>query len=217
MNHPFSLHTFYFLSATLGCSFVLLQFLLMLVFGLGGEDDYGSSGSDLGDTGGDVGDASVETESGGDLDSDGAGHGVHAHSSIDFLKMVSIRTVTAGLGFFGLAGLAAESAGLNGAFSFFIALLAGFTAFTLVYFLYRFISSFRYNGSISNSTLVDCSGIVHVRIPAFRQGSGKVIVTQQERTMEYEAVSDSAEMLKAGTPIVVTEVLAGSLVLVTPK
>lgn len=197
-----SLYTF---CTIFGGSFVLIQFFLMIFAGMGADTDadYGG-GSDL-DTG----------DSGGGESIDHSGD--HGHSSAEFLKIFSLRTITAGIAFFGIAGLAAEGGGLRPPFPLIITSFFGFVALFSIYFIFRFIHSLRNNGAIVEGSALGALGTVHVRIPPGRNGSGKVIVSQQDRSMEYEAISDNPELLKAGTPIVVKEVLSSSLVLVEPR
>ena len=95
-------------------------------------------------------------------------------SAMELLKILSFRTITAGLAFFGLIGLAGQSAKLPNALTFIISLIAGLFALILVYFLYRFIRSFHYDGSINEQTLINAVGTVYIRIPANEKGIGKI-------------------------------------------
>ena len=207
------MYTFYVFCAVFGCFFILIQFVMAIFAGVGADADF-----DGGDASGSFDDASAgDASDGGGDDASGEGaHGGGHGSAISLLKMLSIRTVSAGIGFFGLAGLAADAAQVRPGITLGVAAVAGIAASILVYFLYRLISSFRYNGAITEASLPGCSGTVHVRIPPNRAASGKVLVTQQERLMEYEAVTDAAETLAAGTPIIVREVLSTTLILVAP-
>jgi uncharacterized membrane protein len=67
------------------------------------------------------------------------------------------------------------------------------------------------DGSLSDKTLVGSTGNVYVRIPSAKSGIGKVLVTQQGRTVEYEAVT-AGEELKSGTPIVVVGIISSTTV-----
>ena len=207
------MHTFYLFCAVFGAVFIFIQFILAIFAGIGGGTDFDA----VDDGSGGFDDASSTDSSDGASDAGDSSDGAQHHgSAVGLLKMLSIRTVTAGLGFFGLAGLAAESADVSPAVSFGAAALAGIAAFILVYFLYRLIGAFRYNGAITEASLPGCTGTVHVRIPPNRAGSGKVLVTQQERSMEYEALTDAAETLPSGTVIIVREVLSATQILVAP-
>lgn len=183
----------YFFCAVFGSLFVIAQFILTLFAGFG-MDDAGAD-SDFSD--------------GGDVETD--------HSGADFFRVLSIRTVTAGITFFGLTGMAGTKLEMRQGIVFAIAAVCGLIALVIVYFLYRLISHFRSDGSVSDSTLPGSEGNVYVRIPPRRSGSGKVIVNQQGRSMEYEAFSDFERELAAGEPIVVKEVLSSTQVLIEPR
>ncbi|MDO5553179.1 MAG: hypothetical protein Q4G68_05420 [Planctomycetia bacterium] len=206
------MESLYLFCAVFGCAFVLGQLCLSFLFGLGMDTGDGSVDSDFSGEagGGDLGD----TGDAADGDVSGVEHGA-SFSPLLFVKMLSVRTITAGLGFFGLAGLAGEAADLSDGLTFLVALAAGLVSFVLVYFAYRLLNAFHYNGAISQASLPGCSGTVHVRVPARRSGYGKVIVTQQERSMEYDAITDATDLLPAGTPVVVAEVLNSSLIRVS--
>ncbi len=191
------LQIIYFVSAVFGCTMMILQ-LLLLTLGLGGDDVDFESDSDVGDTG----------------SADGPEQISHS-SSADIFKVLSIRTVIAALAFFGLGGLIGLSATGNKAISVIFALGFGIIAMYVVYYLYLSIARLKSDGSISDRTLVGCMGNVYVRIPAYGEGVGKVLVTQQERTMEYEAITTGVE-LKSGTPILVVRIVSPTTVEVKP-
>ena len=67
------------------------------------------------------------------------------------------------------------------------------------------------DGSLSEKTLVGCTGSVYVRIPSTKSGNGKVLVSQQGRTVEYEAIT-AGEELKSGIPITVVAVVSSTTV-----
>ncbi|MDR0869995.1 MAG: NfeD family protein [Planctomycetaceae bacterium] len=178
----------YLLCAVFGGTMMILQLLVMLA-GLGGADDM--------DTG---------------TDADGiSGHG----DAFDFFKVLSLKTVVAGFTFFGLGGLAGLTGGSPNSVSVLIAFIAGIAAVYFVYYLYDSIAKLKSDGSISDKTLVGAAGNVYLRIPAAGQGRGKVLVNQQERTIEYEAVSTDGE-LKTGAAITVVRIVSPTTVEVKP-
>lgn len=200
----------YWFCAILGSTLVLLQFCATL-FGLGGGDLDGDGVPDALD--GDVG---------GDLNGDGGGESDSASTDGDatgvpFLKALSIRTATAGAAFFGLGGLAGEALALGRAATAALAIVAGIAAIYGVYFLFRTLSRFGEDGSIRESTAVGATGTVYLRIPAKRSGRGKVVVSQQGRSMEYAAETDDENELTTGTPIVVVKLIAPSTALVARR
>lgn len=104
----------YFISALFGGMLMFLQFLLMF-FGIGGDADAGDFGAAADSMGG----------------ADG-----HAHS-MDIFKVLSLRTIIAGIAFFGLGGLAGLAGGTSQPVSVFIAVVSGLAAVYAVFFLYR--------------------------------------------------------------------------------
>ncbi len=200
----------YFFCAVFGSVFVIAQFVLALFAGLDGDADGSDSAGD------DAFAASDATHSSGVFDQDPSQNVQigESHSAISFVKILSIRTLTAGIAFFGLIGMAGTEAKLFPFLTFLFALACGFGAIYLVYSLYRFIYSFRYDGSVKRETLIGAKGDVYLRIPAARSGIGNVMVNHQGRSMNYEALTDETTDLTTGTPIIVIGVLTSTQVLV---
>lgn len=187
----------YWFCAILGSVFVLLQFCATL-FGLGGGDLDGDGVPDA-------------------LDSDVDGNAEGDASGVPFLKALSIRTASAGVAFFGLGGLAGDALELGRAATAGLAVILGIAAIYGVYFLFRTLARFNSDGSLRESTAVGAVGTVYLRIPAARTGQGKVVVTQQGRSVEYVAETDDANELANGTPIVVAKLIAPSTALVARR
>src|SRR5262249_14552064 len=123
---------FYQLCAILGGTIFLGQFLLSLL-GLAGDHEAAGgavAGGDHFDGGGDHDhvsghdDASSDTHHGGSVG--------HESTTAWFVRMLSLRTVVAGLTFFGLGGLAANASGAHPVGSLTIAACSGFAALYLV-------------------------------------------------------------------------------------
>lgn len=190
---------FYFICAVFGGTMMILQLVMMLI-GIGGDMD-GDAGGDSFDSGGD--------DLGGDADTD-AHVGEHS-STADVFKMLSLRTIIAGIAFFGLGGMAGLLGTENFGLSILFAVGSALIAIYIVYYLYSTIARLKSDGSISEKTLVGSFGNVYFRIPGEGAGAGKVLVVQQERTMEYEAITSGPE-LKSGTPIVVIRVVSPTTV-----
>jgi len=186
------MHNLFFFCAIVGSALVVLQFIATL-FGLGASDLDSADASNI-DVGGDVD---------GGLD-----------GGFSFLKALSFRALSAGVTFWGFGGLTAESLGLGRAATLGVALFGGLAAPVVVYYLLRALASFNHNGAIRMDTALNSVGNVYVRVPAKRGGIGKVTITQQERTMEYDAATDEENDLLVGTPIIVTSIMSSSQVLV---
>lgn len=189
----------YLFCAIFGGVLVVLQFLTSL-FGFGGDDLSGDAAADA-DGGGEIG---AET----DVPDDGG---------FAFLKAFSLRSLTAGLAFFGLAGMAGREAGWPEFQTLGVAVAAGLTALFGVFYLLRTLTALRGDGSIKPSTATGCVGSVYLRIPAKRGGVGKVEIVQQGRTMEYDAATDDENDLPTGAAIVVVKPLSASQMLVARR
>ena len=147
---------------------------------------------------------------GGDTESDFDDSSDHA-APTDIFKVLSLRTVVAGITFFGIGGLAGLTGGTSRAVSVLIALTAGIAAVYAVYYLYWSAARLKEDGSLTNNTLVGSTGSVYVRIPPTKSGAGKVLICQQGRTVEYEAITAGDE-LKSTTPIVVVGIVSSTTV-----
>ena len=147
---------------------------------------------------------------GGAEDSDFGDATDHA-SPTDIFKIISLRTIVAGIAFFGLGGLAGLFGGLSAPASVVVAVVSGLIAIYAVYYLYWSAARLKEDGSLSEKTLVGTTGSVYLRIPPAKTGAGKVLVCQQGRTAEYEAVTAGDE-LKATTPIVVVGIVSSTTV-----
>ena len=81
--------------------------------------------------------------------------------------------------------------------------------------MFRWLSTMQQSGNIDVfKCAVGCQGKVYLTIPAARSGAGKVQITINETVREYDALTDSDEAIKTGTPIKVVEVLDPSTLLV---
>ncbi len=202
--------TVFIICAAVGGTVLVLQFIMALV-GLGGHGfdidtsvdvphDFGGD-FHLGDMhGGDIGEVH-----GGDIhDGDTAAHA--AHGSTWFFGILSFRTVVAALAFFGLSGLAAESAEYSRPTVLFVALAAGAAALFAVYWMMRLLNTLKSEGTVRIQRSVGEHGNVYLRVPANRAGCGKIQFSLQNRTMEYLAVTAGPE-LPTGAKVVVTGIV----------
>ena len=112
----------------------------------------------------------------------------------------------AALAFFGLAGLAAQSAEASTPTTLLVAVAAGAAAMAAVYWMMRGLQELRADGTVRIQRAVGQHGNVYLRVPANRSGSGKIQFNLQNRTMEYLAVTAGPE-LPTGTKVVVVGVV----------
>lgn len=180
--------------AVLGGTVMLCQFVMTLL-GLGDVDDVDVPHDVLHDMPHDTGEV--------------ASHDVahHAHGSNWFFGIVTFRTVVAALTFFGLSGLAAESADVEPEWMpLVIGLAVGWAAMYAVHWLMQALHRLKSEGTARIEYSVGLPGEVYLRIPGGRSGAGKITLTLQNRTMEYQAMT-SGDPLPTGARIVVTQVL----------
>jgi len=167
-------HNVYFGCAAIGGCILVLQTLLTLVGG----------GSHDGDVPHDVHDL-AHAHSG---DGQDGGHGDA------FVRYFTFKTIVAFLTFFGLAGLASGSAGFDRGPSLLMAIAAGCFALFAVGYLMNALSRLQSRGNLNVKNAVGRPARVYLRIPANRQGHGKIMVTFQGRTVECRAMTPGAEL-----------------------
>jgi len=158
---------------------------------------------------GDVDDVDFDTDIPDDVpDFDHAHDGADGshHDSTWFFGIISLRTVVAALAFFGIVGLAGKQAGAPELFVLVLAAAAGFGAMLLVHWLMTVMKRLRADGTVRIQRTVGRPAKVYLRVPAGRQGAGKVTVDLVGRTHDYSAVTP-AEELPTGASVVVTGVV----------
>jgi membrane protein implicated in regulation of membrane protease activity len=186
--------------AIIGGTVMVCQFLLTLV-GLGHDVHDGG--------GGDVGHDFAGDHGGGDAGHDASHEGVHDDHHADstwLFGVITFRTMVAALAFFGLAGLAADSAGASPPVTIGIALVAGLAAMYGVHSMMQFLRKMREEGTVRIASAVGCTGTVYLRVPGQKTGAGKVTVDIRGREVEYEAMT-AGEELPTGARVVVIDVL----------
>jgi hypothetical protein len=203
---------FYQLCAVLGGTIFLGQFVLSLVGLTGDHELAGDSGGDHFDGSGDHADGGGHDAAGGDSHHGGA---THESANSWFIRILSIRTVIAGLTFFGLGGLAADASGAAPLGSLAVAAVCGFAALYIVGWAMRTLMRLRSDGTVHIENAVGQPAVVYLTIPGHRAGKGKITVTVQNRTMEYEAETEH-ETLPTGAMVQVAAVSGPETVEVVP-
>jgi len=206
--------------AALGGTILICQTLLMLL-GIGAESLHGDFGGGLdhfgaGDLHADLG--GVDHDAAGhasghagtdpqDDDQQGDGHaGSDHHQVARLFGVLSLRTIVAALTFFGLAGLAARSAGASTPTVLLVAVAAGVAALYGVFYLMQTLSSLRHDGNVRIDRAVGRQASVYLKIPGHNAGSGKIQIDLQNRTMEYLAMT-GGETIQTGARVVVVGIL----------
>ena len=214
------LDTLFLLAAVVGGTVMVCQFL-MTMLGLGddgaGDGDFGGDGDVGGDVGVDVGDF----DGGADIEIDGD-HPTPIHHAADadvdhpgsswLFQVLSFRTVVAALTFFGLAGNWSSSSGHSPVLSLMVAMTAGGGAMFGMYHLMKAIYNLQSSGNVDIRNAVGQPAKIYIPVPSAGEGKGKVQVTLQGRTMEYEAVTDDDEKLSTGENVIVEAVVGSDIV-----
>lgn len=200
-------------AAIIGGTVMVCQFILTL---MGMADDTGDlpdgeysgdGGLDGGFDGGFDGDHSTAMADAGDAD--------YQHPDSTWLfGVLSFRTLIAAAAFFGVAGKAALGAGYSPGIALSIALLVGLTAMYGMYWLMAGISKLTSSGNERIGGAVGKHAHVYIPIPAAGKGMGKIHVSLQNRTVEYQAVCDGDEPLRTGETVQIVGVKNSDTVLV---
>ena len=97
----------------------------------------------------------------------------------------------------------------------FVSALIGVALVAAVMYLFKWLSGMQQSGNIDLTTAAKgCEGKVYLTIPAQEAGEGKVQITISGAVREYNAITDSEEALKTGTPIRVVDVVNANTVIV---
>jgi hypothetical protein len=145
----------------------------------------------------------------GNFDSD---HDI-AHGA-DGLRMFTVRGVIAFFAIGGWVGLAVWAATRNPAVSALCACISGGAALVLSAYIIKWSLKLQESGNISARNAIGAIATVYIPIPAQRAGPGHVTLTLQERFVEMEAVTDSAEPLKTGRQVQVVGVVGENRLIV---
>jgi hypothetical protein len=199
-----SLDSVFTISAILGGTVLAFQFVLMLWGGADGVDVAGADGVDLSggvDAGGvAAGGAEATWHEAADAD---LGHpGAHW-----FYEVISLRTLSAAITFFGLGGKAALAYGLHAMPSLVVAALAGLAALYGVYWLFQQVYKLQHSGNENVRNAIGLMATVYVPIAAKRAAAGKVTFRLQNRLVEYQAVTDDEVRLKTGEKVMIVAVV----------
>lgn len=131
------------------------------------------------------------------------------------LRIFTVRGLVAFFAVGGWVGIALVDQGIKTATASLLALAAGLLALLFVAWLFKVLLRLQSSGNIDIGNAAGSIGSVYLRIPAGGKGSGKVTLTIQERTREFDAVTESDEELATGSEVTVTG-YRGSLLIVAP-
>lgn len=126
-----------------------------------------------------------------------------AHGAGEGLDLLSVRALSAGLGFFGIGGLLGLATGFGLLAAIPLGLVLGFAAMLGTAMITRWMLSLETDGSVEIHGAVGTSGTVYLAIPGERSGTGKVTLTLQNRTVEYQAVTSQGPLPTGATVLVI--------------
>ena len=199
--------TAYLICAVVGSTLIACQFLLTLL-GMGGHHDAGGD-HDL--AGHDAGGHDAGHDAGHDHDHHGA-----SSATTWFLSVLTFRTVTAGMAFFGLTGLLLTQAQAGPEIALAGGIAAGLAALFIVRWLMQNLTRLNIDGTLHIRKAVGAAGTVYLSIPGSKAGAGKVHVTVGGRLVEYKAVTPETD-LPTGAKVVVVAVVDQDTVEVIPE
>jgi hypothetical protein len=194
-------------------------FLIAAVFG-GSESPHDLDAPvDFDAGGGHFQDAAVDShhDVAGDSQHGGAVSGHGRFDTAALFRILSFKAIVAALTFFGLGGLAAQSADLASPQALVIALACGAAALVGMHKLLRLLTRFNADGSLRLDRAIGKTGTVYLAIPAADKGAGKVHLKLQNRLVELDAVNATAERIPAGATIVVVGLAGADSVEVEPS
>lgn len=181
--------------------FMIIQIIMIVVGGMGGEEDaFDPQGDDIGD-GGD----SIDT-----FNDEGFG-------SLSGLKLISLRTIIV---FFAIGSWMGFAMCPVFPTMQWVALLIGAAVGIGAAVAFAFVMrAFLRLQSAGNIDAANCKGLVgevYLTIPASRSAYGKVQVIVQERLTEFDAITDCEHELRTGTQVKILDNLNQGLLLVGP-
>jgi hypothetical protein len=144
-----------------------------------------------------------------------APHDLGTSDTADAFQLFSVRALAAGVLFFGLAGYASSAQGLAPWAALVAAGVAGGVATVSVAALMRAVLRLEDDGVVRIERAVGLPATVYTRVPGGRSGAGKVLLTLQSRTVEYQAVTARHD-LPAGAAVILVDVVGPDTVEVVP-
>jgi hypothetical protein len=186
---------------------MLLIFLIMSAMGLSSGEEVDAAVDVMPDA---VGDALGDTDGAAryEMLEDTAGSG----SSI-FFHMLSFRSIVAAVAFFGIGGRIVHALAYPMPVAILAGATAGMAALFLVGWLMQMLYSLREEGNVQVVNTLGAPANVYLAVPGERSGVGKVSLTVQNRSMEYDAMTDG-ELIPTGSRVVVAEIINDNTLLV---
>lgn len=129
---------------------------------------------------------------GGDIDADTDVDDISGDG--DGFGFLSIRSLAAFLTFFGLVGLWGLEEGWGGGKTAGISLGAGLSAMMVVAWVMAMMAGLGSAGNLDPTNAVGSTARVYLTVPGENKGRGKITVSIQGRSQEYEAITKGGEL-----------------------
>lgn len=182
--------------AAVPATVILLIQTVLLLFGIGGHDaDHGELDHDF----------DHDHDHDFDHDHDGAHHAYG-------IRLFTVRGLVAMFAVGGWLGIAAVDLGAGKVASGIIAVVSGVLALLLVAYIIKLFSGMQESGNLDAHNAVAQTAKVYLTIPARRGGTGKVMLTLQERLVEMDAVTDFEKEIKTDSMVQVVSATDNFLV-----
>ena len=137
--------------------------------------------------------------------------------SIEGVKLVSVRAIVAFLVGFGWTGGLMMGRDAPMTVTLAASLGVGVIFMLAIFFIMRMLMSLRADGTLDYQNAIGLTGHVYVTIPASRSGQGQIEILLQGRLTTVQAVTKADHALTQSTPVTVTGVENGNLLVVTPN
>ena len=150
-------------------------------------------------------DADPEYQSSSNFDSD-------SDSGIGF-QPITFKNFIAFSSIFGWTGIICIEAGLGNGLSIFLSIIAGIGMMLIMAILVYFMNSLFENKTAKIDSPIGRTAIVNLRIPANKDGAGKVQINIQGNKI-LDAVTENLEDIKSGSLVKIIGIDAGGILLV---
>lgn len=148
-----------------------------------------------------------------DVDHDLQAGDTHLGEGLDLL---SVRSISAGIAFFGVVGAGTRLSGWPLLLGLPAAIAAGGVATWVVAYLMRAMRRLEDDGSERIENALGQTATVYLRIPANGEGAGKIHVPMQGRTVEYQAITPGGA-LPSGSLVIVRDIVGPDTLEVVPQ
>jgi len=131
------------------------------------------------------------------------------------LGILSIRGLLAFAMFLGWTAYLALCSGLSMSLAIGLGILAGALASWLAWRLILLLLRLQVSGTLQPERAIGQTGVVHLRIPSHKKGTGKVMVEVQGALRELEAISEE-EAIPTGAPVLIVALTEDGILIAQP-